>query len=65
MLNAANEAAVGAFLDERLSFTVIAEVVDRTLDAVPAETVRHFDVLLRADAVARERAAALVERVAA
>ncbi len=65
VLNAANEVAVGAFLDERLPFTGIAEVVDRTLDALPAENVRHFDVLLRADAAARERANALVERVAA
>jgi 1-deoxy-D-xylulose-5-phosphate reductoisomerase len=65
VLNAANEVAVQAFLDGRLTFTGIAEVVERALEAVPAEPVRHFSDLYRADAAARDQAARLVERVAA
>ena len=57
--------AVGAFLDGQLSFTGIAEVIERALDAVPAEPVRHFSDLYRADAAARERARELLEVVTA
>jgi 1-deoxy-D-xylulose-5-phosphate reductoisomerase len=65
VLNAANEVAVGAFLDGQLSFTGIAEVIERALDDLPAEPVRHFSDLYRADAAARARADELVEGVAA
>jgi 1-deoxy-D-xylulose-5-phosphate reductoisomerase len=37
-LNAANEVAVEAFLDGRLSFTAIPEVIERTLDAVDRQS---------------------------
>ena len=60
VLNAANEIAVEAFLAERLPFTGIAAVVERVLEALPAEPVGHFDDLLSADAEARARAAELV-----
>jgi 1-deoxy-D-xylulose-5-phosphate reductoisomerase len=59
-LNAANEVAVGAFLAGRLSFPGIARVVERTLDALRAEPVGHFDDLTAADAAARARAGELV-----
>jgi 1-deoxy-D-xylulose-5-phosphate reductoisomerase len=65
VLNAANEVAVGAFLDGQLSFTGIAEVIERALRDLPAEPVRHFSDLYRADAAARARADELVEGVAA
>jgi 1-deoxy-D-xylulose-5-phosphate reductoisomerase len=65
VLNAANEVAVQAFLDDRLPFTGIAEVVERALEALPAEPVRHFADLYRADVAGREQAVRLVERVAA
>jgi 1-deoxy-D-xylulose-5-phosphate reductoisomerase len=39
VLNAANEVAVAAFLDERLGFTGIGELVERTMEALPAEPV--------------------------
>ena len=35
VLNAADEVAVGAFLEGRIPFTGIAEVIDRCLDEVP------------------------------
>jgi 1-deoxy-D-xylulose-5-phosphate reductoisomerase len=65
VLNAANEVAVAAFLDGQLSFTGIAEVIERSLADVPTEPVRHFSDLYRADAAARARADELVEGVAA
>jgi 1-deoxy-D-xylulose-5-phosphate reductoisomerase len=65
VLNAANEVAVDAFLDGRLAFLGISEAIERTLDTIPAEPVRHFSDLYRADAVARERTREHVAGVAA
>jgi 1-deoxy-D-xylulose-5-phosphate reductoisomerase len=65
VLNAANEVAVGAFLDGQLSFTGIAEVIERALTDIPPEPVRHFSDLYRADAAARARAGQLIDVVAA
>jgi 1-deoxy-D-xylulose-5-phosphate reductoisomerase len=65
VLNAANEVAVNAFLERRLPFTGIAEVIERALDALPAEPVRHFSDLYHADGQARERARELVAGVRA
>jgi 1-deoxy-D-xylulose-5-phosphate reductoisomerase len=59
-MNAANEVAVHAFLAGRLSFLEIAEVIERTLDAVPPKQVHSFDSLIRADADARRVAAELI-----
>jgi len=56
VLNAANEIAVQAFLDERLSFAGIAAVIESTLEAMPVEAVGHFADLFTVDAEARERA---------
>ena len=65
VLNAANEVAVQAFLDARLPFTGIAEVIERALDAHEPSPVRHFSDLYRADAEAREHARGLIGAVAA
>ncbi|MDX6586050.1 MAG: 1-deoxy-D-xylulose-5-phosphate reductoisomerase [Solirubrobacterales bacterium] len=56
VLNAANEIAVHAFLRGELPFTGIPEVIDRTLEAVPPTSVRHFSDLYAADTEAREAA---------
>jgi 1-deoxy-D-xylulose-5-phosphate reductoisomerase len=56
VLNAANEIAVQAFLDERLSFAGIARVIETTLDSMPVAPVGHFSDLFRVDEEARERA---------
>lgn len=60
ILNAANEVAVAAFLDRRLSFTGISEVVERTLDVAAGNgLIRPVDALehvLSVDAAARELA---------
>jgi 1-deoxy-D-xylulose-5-phosphate reductoisomerase len=60
VLNAADEVAVGAFLEGELPFTGIAEVVARALDATPPAPVGHFSDLYRADAAARATARELV-----
>jgi len=65
VLNAADEVAIEAFLGGELSFPGIAEVVERALDEIEPQPVRHFSDLYRADAEARERARELVQGVAA
>jgi 1-deoxy-D-xylulose-5-phosphate reductoisomerase len=55
--NAANEVAVAAFLDGRLGFLEISEVVAETLDAVDGAPARDLDDLGEADGQARRLAA--------
>jgi 1-deoxy-D-xylulose-5-phosphate reductoisomerase len=54
--NAANEVAVAAFLDGRLPFLGIAEVVEEALDAVDGAPARDLAELVEADAGARRLA---------
>jgi len=56
VLNAANEVAVAAFLAGDLPFAAIADVIERTLDEMPAHPIGHFAELFAVDAEARERA---------
>jgi 1-deoxy-D-xylulose-5-phosphate reductoisomerase len=51
--NAANEAAVAAFLGGRLPFLGIGQVVEETLDQVDGAPARDLDELIEADAEAR------------
>ena len=60
ILNAANEVAVHAFMEGRLGFLGIAEVIERTLEAVPAGQVHSFDSLAAADGEARAVAAEVI-----
>jgi 1-deoxy-D-xylulose-5-phosphate reductoisomerase len=62
VLNAANEVAVAAFLEGRIAFTGIAEVVGETLAALPAAEPLHFEDLYAVDAEARDVAARHLER---
>jgi 1-deoxy-D-xylulose-5-phosphate reductoisomerase len=55
VLNAADEVAVGAFLQGSIPFTGIAAVIARVLAEMPAQPVTHFDDLFAADAEARRR----------
>ena len=64
VLNAADEVAVEAFLQGRLAFTGIAEVVERVLDEMPAQPLTHFEDLFVVDEEARRRSAGLVEELA-
>ena len=64
VLNAANEVAVAAFLDGRIPFTGIPEVVEAHARRDPRRRPGHFDDLYAADAAgARARAGRLVERL--
>jgi 1-deoxy-D-xylulose-5-phosphate reductoisomerase len=65
VLNAADEIAVAAFLEERIPFSAIPEVVERALEAVPPKPVTHFDDLFSADDEARRRAGELVTELTA
>jgi 1-deoxy-D-xylulose-5-phosphate reductoisomerase len=56
VLNAANETAVEAFLNERLRFTDIAKVVDKTLDKHSGTRQAGLEAVLEADRWAREKA---------
>ena len=60
VLNAANEVAVGAFLDRGLRFTDIVRVVEETMSDITVGDVDNLDEVLEVDALARERAAACV-----
>ena len=64
VLNAADEVAVEAFLDRRIPFTGIPEVIERTLEALPRGPVRHFEELFQMDEAAREHARGLIEGLA-
>jgi 1-deoxy-D-xylulose-5-phosphate reductoisomerase len=55
-LNAANEVAVGAFLEGACAFLQIAETVEAVLDRIDPEPVESVDHVLAADARARELA---------
>jgi len=60
ILNAANEVAVQAFLDETIPFTAIPDVIERTMgqsDVAPADSL---EVILAADQAARMTAQAVI-----
>lgn len=59
ILNAANEIAVDAFLKEQISFTKISAVVEETLNQLNSEKASSLDVIITADARARNIAAKL------
>lgn len=61
VLNAANEVAVQAFLDRRISFRKIDDVVARVLDGIPAgRDVSGLESVLMYDHAARKMASNLV-----
>ncbi|MEB3754245.1 1-deoxy-D-xylulose-5-phosphate reductoisomerase [Acinetobacter sp. MD2(2019)] len=66
ILNAANEVAVAAFLENKISFMQIPEIVEFSLNQVPLAQAQSLDVILNADHAARcvatERVNVLMER---
>jgi 1-deoxy-D-xylulose-5-phosphate reductoisomerase len=60
VLNAANEVAVQAFLDKKISFSRISTLIAETLNRVPAASVDTLESLLAQDSKARDQALALV-----
>ena len=54
VLNAANEIAVAAFLDNKIAFTDIAKLIEQTLDKMAiSEDVSSLESILQADVMAR------------
>ena len=62
VFNAANEVAVGAFLDGRLSFLGIGDVVADALREADVSPARDVEELVAADAEARRHAAQAIQR---
>ena len=62
VLNAANEVAVHAFLEERMKFTDIPLLIRRVMEECEVRPIRSVEDVLKADHWARERAKALLER---
>jgi 1-deoxy-D-xylulose-5-phosphate reductoisomerase len=56
VLNAANEIAVGAFLEGRLNFPDIATVIERVITTAAVGAIRSLDDVLQADGEARRAA---------
>ena len=52
-LNAANEVAVQAFLQQRIGFTDIPVIIEHTLNSLTPEPVRELAQVMRADSQAR------------
>ena len=61
-LNAADEVAVEAFLNGRISFPFISVIVDETLQRVPVREPRSVGEVLEIDRESREVAGQVVER---
>ena len=63
-MNAANEEAVRAFLDERISLTDIPRVIEKVMDEHTVKPVENLEVVLETDRNARLAAAVIIERLA-
>lgn len=61
ILNAANEVAVAAFLQKRLSFLDIVTIVRKTMDGIANEPLRDLETVYEFDGRAREFAGNLVK----
>lgn len=64
VLNAANEVAVDAFLNEKIAFLDIANVIRATLHGHAIMPLEHIDEVLRADLWGRKEARRLIDNAA-
>lgn len=60
ILNAANEVAVASFLDQRIGFLQIPQIIETTLETIPAEPAVDLGAVLQADSQARVMAKDIV-----
>jgi 1-deoxy-D-xylulose-5-phosphate reductoisomerase len=65
ILNAANEVAVDSFLNQRIRFTQIAELVERVLNQTQVSGAMSLECILEADKVAREHAQTMIKGLSA
>jgi 1-deoxy-D-xylulose-5-phosphate reductoisomerase len=56
ILNAANEVAVESFLEGRIGFNKIPELVEEVLNRVPVTVLENLDDVMEQDRLARTRA---------
>jgi hypothetical protein len=63
-LIAADEEAVWAFMDGKLSFTGIAEAVRRSMERISVRPIRHFEEVFDAEREARVIAREEIKRIA-
>jgi 1-deoxy-D-xylulose-5-phosphate reductoisomerase len=63
VLNAANEVAVNAFLTNKISFTDIARIVDKAMEAHAVKTKPELSDILAADQETRKNAADLIKNI--
>lgn len=62
VMNAANEVAVDAFLNEKIGFLQIAEVIERTMQDVTFSVPKRVEDFIEADKTARETAGMYIQR---
>lgn len=62
-LNAANEVAVNAFIERRISFNAIPVIINRTMQAHESMEDSELAVVIEADRWAREKAAGYINRL--
>jgi 1-deoxy-D-xylulose-5-phosphate reductoisomerase len=60
VLNAANEVAVQAFLDNDLAFTAIPYIVETVLTGIDSQDASSLEIVLQADQQARQHANQLI-----
>jgi 1-deoxy-D-xylulose-5-phosphate reductoisomerase len=63
VLNAANEIAVSAFLKNKISFTDIPRVTEKTMDLFHPTRITSLEEVLAADTWARQKARAIVSQL--
>lgn len=63
VLNAANELAVGAFLEERISFNDIPVIINRTMQSHETMAAEELDAVVEADRWGREKAAEYIRKL--
>ena len=63
VMNGANEIAVESFLQGRIGFLQIPELIEKTMDAHEIFSLDTIEKVIKADAWAREKAGAILERM--
>lgn len=63
ILNAANEVAVAAFLEQKIGFLHIAQVVEHTLNQVHNGVADSIDTILETDKLARQAASSRIHQL--
>lgn len=62
ILNAANEVAVAAFLDQRITFTQIPEIINQVLELSPIQAANELELLLSEDQRANHLAQQIIQK---